>query len=251
MKCLLTGANGNLGQELQKVANKSGIEYFPINGRKECDITNENSIQEYFLKNENILSKIDKIVHCAAYTNVSGAEINKKQAVELNIIGTRNISKFCELFGVILVYVSTDYVYFGDSGNYSETDITRPVNFYALTKLAGESYVRSNGLIIRTSFKPSKWKYSCAFSDLYTSADYIDVIAEKINFLIANNAQGIFNVGTERKSIFELAQRRNKHVIPVSKRSISDLNLPGDVSLNIEKYKLFCNNIVGGKNGRE
>ncbi|MFA5023380.1 MAG: sugar nucleotide-binding protein [Patescibacteria group bacterium] len=239
MKCLLTGASGNLGKELQKVGEEFGIEYFPMAGRVECNISDTHSIVEYCCKHANELRDIQKIIHCAAYTNVAGAEINKKQAIETNIIGTKNIiSEMCDCSASI-TYISTDYVYEGKAGNYKETDITCPVNFYSFTKLAGEAYIGTKDLIIRTSFKPSVWQYQKAFSDIYTSADYIDIIARKISFLIKNDAFGVYNVGTKRKSIFELAKRRNENVQPMSKNEIKNVILPSDISMNVEKFESF------------
>jgi dTDP-4-dehydrorhamnose reductase len=234
MKCLLTGGFGNLGQELRKCSAKYGIEYI-VPTKKELDISNSACVRAFQCE------KLDCVVHCAAYTNVPGAEVDRVQAIETNIFGTKTITnEFCKPNGVSLVYISTDYVYPGINGNYKETDITCPINFYALTKLAGEAYVRSKDLIIRTSFKPIEWKYKSAFNDLFTSADYIDIISEKISLLIANNAKGIYNVGTEKKSVYDLAKRRNKDVQPMSRREIAYVNLPIDTSMNVDKYIDFA-----------
>ena len=246
MKCLLTGATGLLGRELITIAPSFDIEYWLAVGSKRLDITNQSEVETISCNH----AKFDKIVHCAAYTNVTGAETNRRQAVETNIMGTRNISLLAERLGVPLVYISTDYVYPGTSGNYKETDFTKPVNFYALTKLAGEAYASApHDLIIRTSFKPSVWKYDKAFSDIYTSADYTDVVAALLSVLIVSNASGIYNVGTQRKSIFELAQQRNTDVKPMLSEEIGDVSLPSDISMNTDKYDDFINS-NGGKNGR-
>lgn len=246
MKVLLTGGNGNLGKELVKIADKYNIEYI-VPGRKEIDISSQHCVYTYH-KCHNI--NIECVVHCAAYTNVPGAEINKKAAIDTNIFGTKNIAnEFCCENGVSLVYISTDYVYPGIKGNYKETDNTQPINFYALTKLAGEAYAGANDLIIRTSFKPREWKYPRAFVDLFTSADFIDIIAEKISFLVASKAKGIFNVGTQRKSVFDIAKVHNPAVQPMSRAEITNVNLPVDTSMNIDKYNLFYEQTVqcGGK----
>jgi dTDP-4-dehydrorhamnose reductase len=236
MKCLITGGFGNLGQELIKCASSYNIEYIAP-AMDILNITSIPSLREYV---EFSYEPVDCIVHCAAYTNVPGAETDRIQAIDTNIIGTKNvINELCERKGVSLVYISSDYVYQGLNGNYKETDMTVPINFYALTKLAGEAYAGKNDLIIRTSFKPNEWKYAKAFDDLYTSADYIDVIADKISFLIAKRAKGIYNVGTERKSIYELAKKRNPKVQPISKNEIVGVQLPSDVSMNLSKYNEF------------
>lgn len=243
MKCLITGSNGNLAKELYSIKNKFGINYILTDRRSMC-VSNEDSVAGYKIEHYNEIKDIDAIIHCAAYTNVPGAEIEKKNAIETNVFGTKNMSRFCRPFGVSLVYISTDYVYGGIKGNYKEIDTTQPINFYAMTKLMGEAYVdKPNDLVIRTNFKPSAWKYSGAFNDIYTSADYIDIIAEKISLLIVNRASGIFNVGTERKTIYELAKRRNKDILPISKNTVKNVCLPVDVSMNIEKYNNFVTSL--------
>jgi len=235
---LLTGSSGVLGTELQM-----GDMQYCATGSSWFDITDEDAMfnaYDYVYRDfeRGILKGV---VHCAAYTNVPGAEKNMKDAIETNIHGTKRVVDMCREFRVPLVYISTDYVYPGETGNYKETSMTRPVNFYAFTKLAGEAYFDyGKDLIIRTSFKPNKpWPHPKAFDDLYTSADYVDVIAPKIEFLIMNGASGIYNVGTERKTIYDLARRRTPGVLPMSKNEISDVHLPSDTSLNLSKYNQF------------
>ena len=246
MKCLLTGGHGNLGKELIRIADRYGIEYI-VPERRDLDISSPHCVYTYHKCNND---NIDCVVHCAAYTNVPGAEANKKIAIDTNIFGTKNIAnEFCQQNGVSLVYISTDYVYPGIKGSYKEIDITQPINFYALTKLAGEAYAGENDLVIRTSFKPRKWRYPRAFVDLFTSADFIDVIADKVSFLVAHKAKGIFNVGTERKSVYDIAKQCNPSIEPMSCTEITDVNLPTDTSMNIDKYNLFYEQMtrVGGK----
>ena len=250
MKCFLTGSTGNLGRELIKVSLEFNISYVESGGREQIDITNPNSVACFYEEHENELQDIGAIVHCAACTNTTWAETNRYAVIESNIIGTKNIGSLCRILNVPLVYISTDYVYPGLDGNYKETDDTMPVNFYSLTKLAGEAYAFEHDLVIRTSFKPSIWEFPKAFSDVYTSADYIDIIARKISFLIANNANGIYNVGTEKKSIYELAKRRNPNIQPMSKSEIKDVRIPSDISMNTDKYEEFLSKTIGGCYGR-
>ena len=245
---LLTGGSGLLGRELRKIASNpdSNIEYVAPSS-KELNITIPENIDKFVEKNVEWLSDLTTLVHCAAWTDVPGAEIQKEKVIESNIIGTKYMRQLCKNFNYRFVYISTDYVYPGINGNYKETDLTHPINFYSFTKLAGEAYVNRpdyGDLIIRTSFKPSKWEFTKAFDDIYTSADYIDIIAKKISFLIEHRAEGIYNVGTERKSIYELALRRNTTVLPMSRKDITNVNLPQDVSMNLDKYNMFYNNPV-------
>lgn len=247
MKYLLTGGSGVLGTEIQKHLDC----WAP--SRKVLDITRLNDeddkygysykywFEEY---NHKDLVDINTLIHCAAYTDVPHAEIEKDKAVLSNIIGTYNVANYAHKYGWKVVYISTDYVYNGISGNHKETDITNPINWYASTKLAGESFMVDDDLIIRTSFKPRNlWtdRFYRAFSDVYTSADYADVIAKKICDLIGSGEQGIFNVGTERKSIYDLAKQTNPDVKPMSRKEIRDVRLPEDISMCINKYERVLN----------
>lgn len=238
MKCLLTGANGLLGSELSKIGDQYGLEFLQMAGKGCMDITRRNGL----LSLVSGLKDIEYIIHCAAFTDVPGSELKRKLAIDTNVIGTRNIVEAGRILGAKITYISTDYVYPGLTGGYNETDSTSSINFYAWTKLAGEAYLDEEDLIIRTSFKPSIWKYPRAFNDVYTSADYVDIIAAKVSELIKRQARGIYNVGTERKSIYELALRRNPNVLPRS-RLEETVRLPGDSSMCLDKYDVFVRGI--------
>lgn len=241
----LTGGSGVLGSELQKQAASCGLKTIAPS-HMDADILDE--LPPYCLMEDN--SKIDAIVHCAAYTDVPGAEKveGKRKAIDLNIIGSRNVKGWAGRYGIPFVYISTDYVYPGEHGDYKESDTARPINFYACTKFLGETWADEDDLIIRTSFKPNTpWPYPKAFDDLYTSADYVDVIADKILFLLRHfsNITGVVNVGTERKSIYDLARKRNKDVKPMSRKEIKDVYLPKDVSLDTSRYDEFYDLVTG------
>jgi dTDP-4-dehydrorhamnose reductase len=94
--------------------------------------------------------------------------------------------------------------------------------------------------IIRTSFKPNTaWPFPRAFDDLFTSADYVDVIADKISDFLAHilyDGSGIYNIGTERKSVYQLAHKRNIGVRPMSRKEITNVCLPSDISMNTERF---------------
>ena len=222
MKILLTGGSGKLGTELQKI-----IKCYAPN-RKTLDITNPHSFLDFYGRRD-----IETVIHAAAYTDVPKCEINRRGAIDINIIGTKNVAT--NFLKTRIVYISTDYVYSG-KGNHKETEQPEPFNFYGFTKLAGEEFMDINkDLIIRTSFKPSKWEYERAFNDIFTSADYIDVIAKDIAMLAESNLTGIINVGTERKTIYDLAHKRNAHVKEMSKNEIKNVKLPFDISMNLDK----------------
>ncbi|RLI83251.1 MAG: hypothetical protein DRP01_09205 [Archaeoglobales archaeon] len=81
------------------------------------------------------------IIHCAAYTDVDGCEVNKEYAWRINVEGTRAIAKVCQVRRIFMIYISTDYVSDGEKGLYEEDDVPSPINYYGLTKLIGKEVV--------------------------------------------------------------------------------------------------------------
>lgn len=138
------------------------------------------------------------------------------------------------------VYISTDYVFDGERGNYREEDIPNPRNFYALTKLIGEVIMRqySHTLIIRTAFKPDgPWPYERAFIDQYASHEFVSVIAPDIaKAVLMTDMLGIVHIAGKRTSMYDLARQASPSV---GKMSVNDAGvaLPHDASLNISKWK--------------
>jgi dTDP-4-dehydrorhamnose reductase len=154
----------------------------------------------------------------------------------INVVGTRNVARAASAVGAKLVHISTDYVFSGETGNYSEDDTPGPVvNYYALTKLVAEEAARgaAGSLIIRTSFRPREFQHPVAYADVFTSQDYVDVIAPMLCQVIGQAeriSQPILHVATERKSVFELASRRSSSVKSGS-RINSSVQIPKDTSL--------------------
>jgi len=137
MKVLVTGANGMLGQDLCPVLEDVGF-YVIETDKENLDITDEKMV-------ENVLSSVkpDMVIHCAAYTNVDGAETDFETANLINVIGTENVAKAGAEIGAIMVYISTDYVFDGTKTEpYLPDDKTNPQSNYGLTKLKGEEAVQ-------------------------------------------------------------------------------------------------------------
>jgi dTDP-4-dehydrorhamnose reductase len=182
------------------------------------------------------------LVHAAAYTDVAGAERDPTTCWQINVAGTRHLVCAVRERGVRLVYISTDYVFYGDRGLYTEEDPVGPVrNYYALSKLVAEEIVRlvPEHLVIRTSFRPRDWPYPVAFHDVYTSQDYVDIIAPEIALAITHCGDMPYqtlHIATERKSVYELAQRRKPDVQPGSKHQAS-VALPDDITLDTTRWQ--------------
>ncbi|MBQ1676184.1 MAG: dTDP-4-dehydrorhamnose reductase [Bacteroidaceae bacterium] len=151
---LITGCNGQLGNEMQLQAAKNTQYNYFFTDVAELDITNRDAVVSFVKDNE-----IDCIVNCAAYTAVDKAEENEELANLLNNIAPGYLAEAVETRGGALIQISTDYVFDGTAHiPYKETESTCPNSVYGRTKLAGEQNAQAhckNTVIIRTA-----WLYS-------------------------------------------------------------------------------------------
>ncbi|MCR4307719.1 MAG: sugar nucleotide-binding protein [Candidatus Berkelbacteria bacterium] len=216
---LLTGGSGRLGTELQKLRK---FELTPT--LEKLDITDRGVVRRYLQFYQPSL-----IVHCAAFTKVELEPEDFLESWETNVDGTYNLAQS----GIPMLYISTEYVFDGEKGNYRESDKPHPLNFYATTKLVGEQMaLRFNGKVIRLLFKPRPWPFERAYSDQWTSGDYVDVIAKEVNKAIDkfDELPLITHIGTGRKSIYDLARQTGD--VGVMSRTEVRAILPKDTSLD-------------------
>lgn len=154
MVVLVTGANGQLGQSIQFIANKYPNIQFIYTDYQEMDITNLESCQTFFSK-----YKPQFCINTAAYTAVDKAESESEKAHLINAIGPEILAKVCKEYDTILMHISTDFIFDGTSKvPYLETDVPSPKSVYGQTKLDGELAIQKNWkkhFIVRTS-----WVYS-------------------------------------------------------------------------------------------
>jgi len=153
LKILITGGNGQVGMCLRKIFNNSKHQTF-FYSRNELDITNMNEIDFYINK-----CKPDVIINAAAYTNVDKAESDSINSEKINSFGPKNLAQKSFDKDILLIHISTDYVFDGSKNTpYHEDDGTNPQTAYGIHKLLGENnIIKSNCryIILRTS-----WVYS-------------------------------------------------------------------------------------------
>ncbi len=233
---LLTGGSGYLGQAIIKSGLFSDI---LAPSHEEMNITKEEAVAKFFKEN-----KPDAVIHCAAMVKMIESEHEPVKAIDTNIIGT------CGLIKEVLkaekerqkklrfIYISTDGVYPGTNGNYSERDVTIPYNKYGWSKLAGECAVNflSNFCIIRTSFfVPSSIEYEFYAADKYSSRVPIDYLPKAIAFMLEKNFIGTLNIGGKKESDYERYKKIKSNIKPCAYEDIakkSSFGISRDASMN-------------------
>ena len=184
MNILVTGANGQLGHEMQRVAKSSNHNYIftdVADGYEKLDITNIEDIRN-MVKNNNV----DIIVNCAAYTNVDKAESDYDTADLINNTAAGNLATAMKEAGGTLIHISTDYVFQGDRNTPCQEDwTTNPLGVYGKTKLAGEAAIATTGcnsIIIRTAWLYSQWgkNFVKTMQSLTATHDTLKVVFDQV-----------------------------------------------------------------------
>ncbi len=151
---LVTGAKGQVGQELQAIANHFPSLQILFTTRNELDITDKSAVENYFQTNTPQI-----VINCAAYTAVDKAESELELAQLINVTATGYLAYACRHINIPFIHISTDFVYDGNKTEpYLETDTVNPLGVYAKTKLEGEQLAlqkHKKTIIVRTS-----WVYS-------------------------------------------------------------------------------------------
>ncbi len=273
MTILLTGASGLLGRKIllrlmmrkDKVIalyNKNPllIQSDNVNVVR-MDISNTIELEDLVMK-----TRPETIIHTAALTNVDLCETNKEKAWKINVEATRSIVRAARVIKSYIVYVSTDYVFDGEKGLYTESDYPNPVNYYGLTKLIGEEIVRSSDLlytIIRPSTiygiggskksfaeyvieKLSKGEEIYAVIDQYVSPTLNTLLADAIIEVIDMRPMGTLHIAGERMNRYEfaikIAETFNLPKEKIHKASMKDMKhwkarRPRDSSLDTSKAR--------------
>ena len=224
MKIVVLG-KGRLGSEIVK---QTGWNYLC---RAEHEITIDN-----FDEWKNRLDGYDIIVNCIANTDTYSDDKDKHWKTNYELVTF--LSEYCNINDKKLIHISTDYVYQNSVGDATEEDIPEfEHTWYVHTKLLADEYLKKYAkkyLICRLSHKPYPFPYESAWTDVFTNADYTPVISELVIRLIKGNAEGLYNVGTDKKTIYDLAIR-TKSV----NKSLSPLHIPKNTTMNISKMKKF------------
>lgn len=221
-RILIVGSNGMLGQRLTESFTSSGnFELLSVSIEDESaipgiDYKKLDIIQKHKVKEVILDFFPDFIINVAAFTNVDKSETEKETAWKINVNGVENIAFYSWTIDAHLIHISTDYIFDGKNGPYSENDKPNPVGYYGRTKLASENSIRISGTkntIIRTNilYGPAKygrpdfvkWVVNSLrdnnviriVTDQVGNPTYIDDLVASINKIIELKKEGVYNIG--------------------------------------------------------
>ncbi|GKX30823.1 NAD(P)-dependent oxidoreductase [Vallitalea longa] len=255
IRILITGANGQLGNDIQLLSSHHSIIAL---GKDELDITDMNNIQDIILR-----IKPDMIINCAAYTNVDNCEDNPRLAYDINTYGCYNLALTAIKYDICIVHISTDYVFDGSSDKpYIEKNTPNPINIYGKTKLLGEIIIKTmctRYFIIRTSwmYGQNGTNFVKTILNLANKNDILKVVDDQIGTptytidlinaihkLILTHAYGTYHISNGGQcswynfacKIMELTKCNNK-VIPIKTKQL-------DRAADRPKYSVLQNKML-------
>ena len=218
---VLVLGDGLLGGELIKQSNWDYVS-------RSKDGFDINHLDEF------ILSNYDIVINCIAHTDTYTEDREDHWNVNCKFVD--KLIDYCNEHFIKLIHISTDYVYSNSIPFASENDV--PVhcnNWYGYTKLLSDGLIQLRSedyLLIRCSHKPSPFVYDSAWIDYVGNFDYVDTIATLIIDCINKDLSGVYNVGTDVKTMFDLANETN-----VVESSFTPSHVPNNLSMDLTKLK--------------
>ena len=248
-KNMLILGDGFIGNNLYRYfSNKYNTS---ISNKKDMDITNVHSIKSY-LHNKHF----DYIISAVGIKNIKECEKYPDIAYSINADGIKNILNYLDSSSKI-IYISTDYVFDGTDGGYSESSVCNPITAYGKSKLLGEDYTlkHNNSIVVRASGVYGKccfWlndlikslsekQNIVCFSDIYNSPTYAINLAEMIDDIINTDFLGIINLSGDTRSnrydLYESVATIFERDITLLSKGLSNGYFPKDISLNNGLYR--------------
>jgi dTDP-4-dehydrorhamnose reductase len=237
-KLLILGAGGQVGRELKEIYPEATCLYHNSNGSDSIELSDQHDIIQKISK-----TKPKVIINAAALANVDLCERNKALAYSVNGYSLLSITKIARKLGSSLYHISTDYVFDGIDGNYSENSTPNPINYYGISKLLGDAFASSydKSAIIRTSgvfghsnnfpiFVVNTLKSNKQVNAIkgYYSPIHAKILAKAIKDIIDAEFYGVINVAADRISRYEFALRlANK--FNLDRSLISEIESPANM----------------------
>lgn len=252
-KFMILGAGGQLGMELANLyPNSVRVFHFPSELGQSVDLSDYTSLSETIEREEP-----DILINAAALANVDMCEKNHALAYAVNGKAPGIMAHVCNNLGAKFVHVSTDYVFDGNEGNYSEASVPNPINYYGLSKLVGDVHALSypDSLVVRTSgvFGYNK-NFPMFVLDALNAGKEVNAmaghyspihasnLASAISELVVMEEKGLINVAGSRTSRYDLAVKiadafslERSLISKVDKVASMNAKRPFDSSLNSSK----------------
>lgn len=221
-RIIIAGSNGMLGQRLIEFYNKLNDIELISTSVEEKSVFDDVDYVQADISNRNEIKKVvydfcpDFIINAAAYTNVDKSESERELAWKINVKGVEYLSETARVLDSHLIHISTDYIFDGKNGPYTENDTPNPLGYYARTKLASENTLKISGCkntILRTNVlygtakfsRPDfvKWvveslranKEIRIVDDQINNPTFIDDLVQGINKIVELRKEGIYNIG--------------------------------------------------------
>lgn len=238
MKVLITGANGLLGQHLVKILLQKNYQVFATGrGAERLSVTNDHySYHEMDIADARAVGSVmndikpNVVIHAAAMTQVDDCELNSRQCERINVTGTAYVLEEAEQYANHFIYISTDFVFDGEKGNYEEEDDLKPISFYGFTKMQAESIVQTGDIpwsIVRTCLvygnvlqgtrsniiswvreSLQQGKNIKVVADQFRTPTYVEDLAKGIALIVEKKAEGIFHLsGKDILSPYDIAMQ--------------------------------------------
>lgn len=242
MKVLITGANGLLGQKLVELFLEQNVNFIAssVGENRNNDCPQENYFSMDITKNNEVNEVIEKsnpshVIHTAAITNVDYCELNPNDCEKVNVKASKNLADICSKNNIHFQFVSTDFVFDGEKGNYSEEDAVNPVSVYGKSKADIEKYLidgtNKNWSIVRTIIVYGKgnnlsrsnlivWAKESlekgdkikVIDDQFRAPTYASDLALACYLIFQKHKKGIYNIsGPLTYSIYEIVSLIGKH----------------------------------------
>lgn len=220
MRILVTGANGLVGKKLVKQLVASGKHEVYATSLKKMQLdgaqTFTSNLQNADINNLVEQLKLEAIVHCAALSSPDACEVDRFVCKKMNIEVTSRIASACRDYGVHLVFLSTDFIFDGIKGNYTEEDAINPISYYGESKMESENMLKVLGIphaIVRTSlvygydeklsrpnmltrvvqYLAKQQKYRVPTDQIRTPTLAED-LAKGIEAIVDNKKEGLYNI---------------------------------------------------------
>ena len=227
---LISGGKGKFAKSINIVNSNYKI-ISP--SKREMNVKNLSSILT-FISNK----KIDYFIHAAAFsTPMKNHKFELEKSISTNIIGSANVALACVKKKIKLIYISTNFVYPGTKGKYSEKDALLPVNEYGWSKLGGEcaAHIYKNSLILRICMNDDSFPHKSAFTDYMTSF-MKKTDAAKLTLKLLNK-KGIINIGGKIQSAYDFAKNINVKVNKIKLNKEDKKLIGSNTSVSTKKIK--------------